>query len=188
VASNNATLGQFTPSQVEQPYGGQAHFERRGVTSGGNYGMPVLVFSDKEPEAVIFSTILQRPTGGANSGYTGTTGIKVNLFWRSGDKRITGNVRWICQIALCGQTDLPDPTVDLWSATYEVGSTATVSATAGAVTQVVFSITIANIKGAQTTSPAVGDIIRTRIRRSIPDALDTMLGPADLVMVELQDY
>lgn len=191
MATTNATLGWFGPLEADYNITGRAQFALIGT-------LGVLMFHpigstppNSVSELALFSGNIPRP---AATFYSGTTGIKINLGWSSANAITTGKVAWAAAWELVGQTDLPSPYSDAnfpaYGATNEVAANTTVtSSPAGGLTVTSISCTIANIKNGQTTSPAVGDFYRLRIRRKVEDTTnDTMNDIAYLHYVELVDY
>lgn len=183
MATNNATLGFFTPKDVEAPFGGSTGFFKRGST-------PVLAFDRISPfPDARFAGVLPH---GANAGYTATTGVKVIVAWSSANAASTGSVVWGASFQLDGQTDKPVPYNDnfpAFNAANEIQAITPANATtAGGMNYTTLSVPIASVQNGQTTAPIAGDHYRLRIRRVDENAADTMAGVAYLHSVELQDY
>jgi hypothetical protein len=94
---------------------------------------------------------------------------------------------------LAGQTDTPNPETDNFpvaGSANEITGTSSVSSTiVGGVVYTTISVPLVNIKNGQTTNAAGGDMYGIRVRRvGNTDAADTLLAPAILLNVELQDY
>jgi hypothetical protein len=67
-------------------------------------------------------------------------------------------------------------------------TTTVTSAVAGGVTYTSMAVTIAKIQNGQTTAPAIGDLVRVRLRRNISSASDTLSGPVIFLGGYLLDY
>lgn len=188
MATNNATLAVWTPCDAEVPFGGQVGIRPLRNSNNQLYSIPALSFQGQQVgkgsvSAAIFSGVLPQGTG----GYTGTTGIKVQLVTNA---LTAGVVIWAASFELIGATDLPNPITENFPAygnTNEVTQTATYTA-AGLAIYTTIPVPIAKIQNGQTTAPAAGDMYRLRVRCATDNPSDTLADFSNLFMVSLQDY
>lgn len=195
MAASGQTLAVLTPGDCEIPSGGQVPLQKDSLSSQPLYGgVDNLRFQGSGTgqgniSAALWDAILLRSTA-ASTGYTGTTGVKVNILWYA--KKQTQAVVWAASFQLAGQTDLPAPATELFpafSSTNEVTGTSNCNTTTlGGLVLTTINVPLAKIQNGQTTAPAQGDYVRFRLRRALDNASDTLTDYAYVVMVELVDY
>lgn len=158
------TLIQFTPLSAELPSSAFATLDRRN-------GHPVLDFDANSDEAVLFSGVLPRQY------FSG--GITALLVWMS-STATSGSVRWEAAIE---RHDDEGTDLDTDSFAAAKGATASAPTTNGAVqyTEIGFA------DGAEIDGLGSGESFRIKIRRDADHALDTMVGDAELLRLELRE-
>lgn len=132
----------------------------------------------------IWETILPTP-------YTGTTGLTLVFMWYAELPTITGNVVWeFSAQTLTAATTSHTITLDAWGTPAVASGQAAATVSGQFVTQTI-NMVKANVGNA---NPAVGSIVRVRLRRlnstsGGANANDTMLAPAYIVgSLDLQGY
>ncbi|MEK9207067.1 MAG: hypothetical protein AAB922_01195 [Patescibacteria group bacterium] len=132
---------------------------------------PVLDFDDATDESVDFEGVLPRNYAGG--------GVTVYIHYC--DEAIAGVLLWQAAFERIGDGS-QDIDADGFAATQSSASL-TVPATSGNVD----IASIAFTDGAQIDSIAVGEAFRLRINRDANNILDTLVGDANLLFVELQE-
>ena len=192
MATSAATIYSMDCGDVEIPSGGQVSLQKVNLSTGSQYGgIDCLPFQGNavgqgNSQSAIWDFVLPRGV----QGFTATTGIKIVVSWFG--KKQSQAVAWAASFQLNGQTDLPAPAVEnfpVLGSTNEIIAVSNCNTTTYAgLVQVTITLTLANIKNLQTTSPAAGDQVRFRLRRALENAGDTLNDFAYVTMVEAYDY
>ena len=154
----------FKPQNASFPSSNAATLDLRN-------GHPVLDFDDSTDESTIFEAVMPRNYAGGG----------VTVYIHYADTAIAGVLLWEAAFERVGDGS-QDIDSDGFAATQASGSI-TVPATSGNVD----IVSIAFTDGAQMDSVAVGETFRLKINRDANNVLDTLVGDAELVAVEIKE-
>jgi hypothetical protein len=159
-AAGTKTYSKFTALDNQPPSGNYATFDTRNTIA-------VLDFDDTVQEEAIFVDIMPEA---ASLG----SGLIVRIIWAA-TTATTGNCRWGAQfMRLDSGTDIDADSFDT-----AVETTTAAPGTSGQTTTT--SITITTID-----SIIAGDAFRLKVYRDVTDGADTMVGDAEVIVVEIR--
>ena len=132
---------------------------------------PVLVFGDAADESASFAAALPNRYAGGS--------LLVRLTWAA-DAATSGDVRWSASL----ETQPASASFDLDTDDYgsAVASTETTAAAAGRLSVAEITLTVPT-----SPTPIAGESYRVQISRLATDAVDTLVGDAQLLSLEIRE-